>query len=96
MNNNEIVIEYFKKNKYKVGFVLTSILSFILILIMFFSEKDIEYIEKEKIVTETVYVNEYGSEVDNPDVTYWYYYYETIDGLLGYGASCSNTKYFKG
>ena len=93
-DNNEIVIEYLIKNKYKIGLVLTSLLSIILILSIIFSDQEIKYKEKIVTKTETKYIDEIGNEVANPNQTYWYYYYKTLDGVEGYGASQSDTKYF--
>jgi hypothetical protein len=85
----EKFLEYYT---YKNGFYLALIIIFILVLIISFTNKDT--IEIEKIKTEKVYVNEYNNIVDNPNISYWYYSYSTLNNIVGYGCSQSDTKFF--
>jgi len=85
----EKILEYYT---YKNGFYLALIIIFILVLTISFTNKDT--IEIEKIKTEKVYVNEYNNIVDNPNISYWYYSYSTLNSVVGYGCSQSDTKFF--
>jgi len=56
---------------------------------------------KEVVKIEKIYVDEFDNEVSEPideeyngNKTYWYYSYECLDGVVGYGTSETSNKHF--
>jgi len=85
----EKILKYYT---YKNGFYLALIIILILLITINFTNDEPVIIEKIK--TKKVYVNKYNNIVDDSNITCWYYSYSTINNVVGYGFSKSNTKFF--